>query len=759
MCPIPGWCLTHSQGPQDSGVQGPSELEGGLFPLTRWPLADTQPLWLTPGPAALAHRLRAPQRSQACSVSPSSQADPGGMGSPVHRASLGITRSGHMHPDMESERCTRSFDVERLTNILDRGAQNTALRREVENIVHSDPELSLEDSYFMSQNEYYEASTRRRFRVLRIAQRLGWLHDGPELGYVYRALAGQLTLNLQAVFLVSLESLGSEEQIATWGPLSKTYQIIATYAQTELGHGTYLQGLETEATYDPATQEFVIHSPTITATKWWPGDMGRSATHALVQAQLICSGARRGMHAFIVPIRSLQDHTPLPGVTVGDIGPKMDFEHSDNGFLRLDHVRVPRENMLSRFAQVLPDGSYVKLGIPQSNYLAMVVTRVRLLLTEVLPLLQKACVIAVRYSVIRRQSRLRPSDPEAKILDYQTQQQKLLPQLAVSYAFHFQAVSLLEFFQRSYDAILDRDFSFLPELHALSSGMKAMVSDFCIQGAELCRRACGGHGYSKLSGLPSLVTRVTASCTYEGENTVLYLQMARFLVKSYRQAQLSPGSASQKPLPQSVMYLTTPDLARCPAQKAADFLCPELYTAAWAHVAVRLIKDSVSHLQTLMQSGADQHEAWNRTTVIHLQAAKAHCYYITVKNFWDSLEKLENEPAIHQVLRRLCDLYALHGILTNSGDFLHDGFLSGAQVDMARAAYLDLLPLIRKDAISLTDAFDFTDQCLNSALGCYDGNVYERLFQWAQRSPTNTQGNPAYAKYLRPLLQSRISKL
>lgn len=42
----------------------------------------------------------------------------------------------------------------------------------------------------------------------------------------------------------------------------------------------------------------------------------------------------------------------LLGITVGDIGPKMGFEQTDNGFLRLDHVRVPRENMLSRFAQV-----------------------------------------------------------------------------------------------------------------------------------------------------------------------------------------------------------------------------------------------------------------------------------------------------------------------------------------------------------------------------------------------------------------------
>ncbi|XP_008258697.1 peroxisomal acyl-coenzyme A oxidase 2 isoform X1 [Oryctolagus cuniculus] len=681
------------------------------------------------------------------------------MGIPVHRVSLGDAWSSRMHPDMESERCAQSFSVERLTNILDGGAQHTALRRKVESIIHGNPQFSSKDNYFMSQNELYEAATRKRYHLQKIAQRMGWTEEGRELEYAHRALSADLNLNLQGIFLKALRSLGSEEQIAKWEPLGKTFQIISTYAQTELGHGTYLQGLETEATYDAATQEFVIHSPTVTATKWWPGDLGRSATHALILAQLICSGARRGMHAFIVPVRSLQDHTPLPGITIGDIGPKMGLQHIDNGFLKMDHVRVPRENMLSRFAQVLPDGTYIKLGTAQSNYLGMLVTRVHLLLGAILSPLQKACVIATRYSVIRHQCRLRPSDPEVKILEHQTQQQKLFPQLAMCYAFHFLATGLLEFFQQAYKNILDRDFTLLPELHALSTGTKAMMSDFCTQGAEQCRRACGGHGYSKLSGLPSLVTSVTASCTYEGENTVLYLQVARFLVKSCLQAQGFPGSTSQRSLPRSVSYLALPDLARCPAQTAADFFCPALYTAAWAHVAARLTKDSVHHLQALRQSGADEHEAWNQTTIIHLQAAKAHCYYISVKSFKEALEKLENEPAIQQVLKRLCDLHALHGILTNSGDFLHDGFLSGAQVDMARTAYMDLLPLIRKDAILLTDAFDFTDQCLNSALGCYDGNVYERLFEWAQRSPTNTQENPAYKKYIQPLLQSWRSNL
>ncbi|KAM5280027.1 peroxisomal acyl-coenzyme A oxidase 2 [Ctenodactylus gundi] len=681
------------------------------------------------------------------------------MGSPVHRVSLGDACSRQMHPDIESERRLQSFDVERLTNILDGGAQNTALRRKVESIFHNDPACNLTNNYFLTENERYETSVQKRLHVYMIAQHLGWPEEGREFEYAYRALSGDVNLNVHDVAMNSIRILGSEEQIAKWVPLGKTFQIIMTYAQTEMGHGTYLQGLETEATYDTATQEFVIHSPTVTATKWWPGDLGRSATHALVMAQLICSGARQGMHAFMVPIRSLKDHTPLPGITVGDIGPKMGLENTDNGFLRMDHIRIPRENMLNRFAQVLPDGTYIRLGTAQSNYLAMVVTRVHLLRAAILPLLQKACVIATRYSVIRRQSRIRPSDPEAKILDYQTQQQKLFPQLAMSYAFHFQATGLLEFFQHSYDAIRNRDFSLLPELHALSTGMKAMIADFCTQGAEACRRACGGHGYSKLSGLPSLVTHVTASCTFEGENTVLYLQVARFLVKSYLQAQASPGSTAQKPLPQSVAYLAVPHQAKCSAQKAADFLSPELYTVAWAHVAARLTKDSVHNLQTLTQSGTDQHEAWNLTTVIHLQAAKAHCYYLTVKSFKETLEKLDSEPAIQQVLKRLCDLFALDGILNNSGAFLHDGFLSGAQVDMVRTAYLDLLCLIRKDAILLTDAFDFTDKCLNSALGCYDGNAYERLFQWAQKSPTNSQENPAYEKYIRPLIQSSRAKL
>ncbi|GMS94121.1 hypothetical protein PENTCL1PPCAC_16331, partial [Pristionchus entomophagus] len=61
-------------------------------------------------------------------------------------------------------------------------------------------------------------------------------------------------------------------------------------AQTEMGHGTNLKELETTATYDKQTQEFVLHSPTRSSTKWWPGNLGKMSNYAIVTAQLLIGG-------------------------------------------------------------------------------------------------------------------------------------------------------------------------------------------------------------------------------------------------------------------------------------------------------------------------------------------------------------------------------------------------------------------------------------------------------------------------------------
>ena len=69
------------------------------------------------------------------------------------------------------------------------------------------------------------------------------------------------------MFVPAIQGQGTDEQQQKWLPLAYRMQIIGCYAQTELGHGSNVQGLETTATFDPKTDEFVIHSPTLTSSK------------------------------------------------------------------------------------------------------------------------------------------------------------------------------------------------------------------------------------------------------------------------------------------------------------------------------------------------------------------------------------------------------------------------------------------------------------------------------------------------------------
>jgi acyl-CoA oxidase len=89
------------------------------------------------------------------------------------------------------------------------------------------------------------------------------------------------------MFQTAIHTMGNEEQNKYWMPLIADHKILGCYAQTELGHGSDVGKLETLASLDKATDEFIIHSPTKTSTKFWPGDLGRNCSHAVVFARLL----------------------------------------------------------------------------------------------------------------------------------------------------------------------------------------------------------------------------------------------------------------------------------------------------------------------------------------------------------------------------------------------------------------------------------------------------------------------------------------
>ncbi len=89
-----------------------------------------------------------------------------------------------------------------------------------------------------------------------------------------------------SMFTNVLQTMTTEEQKRKFLPLAQSLRMIGTYAQTELGHGTNIRQLETEAVFDPKTDSFVLNTPTLTSTKFWPGALGSTANHVILMAQL-----------------------------------------------------------------------------------------------------------------------------------------------------------------------------------------------------------------------------------------------------------------------------------------------------------------------------------------------------------------------------------------------------------------------------------------------------------------------------------------
>nr|XP_004655256.1 peroxisomal acyl-coenzyme A oxidase 1 isoform X1 [Jaculus jaculus] len=661
-----------------------------------------------------------------------------------------------MNPDLRKERASATFNPELITHILDGSPENTRRRREIENLILNDPDFQHEDYNFLTRSQRYEVAVKKSATMVKKMRDFG-ISDPDEImwfkNFVHRGRPEPLDLHL-GMFLPTLLHQATAEQQERFFMPAWNLEITGTYAQTEMGHGTHLRGLETTATYDPKTQEFIINSPTVTSIKWWPGGLGKTSNHAIVLAQLITQGKNYGLHAFIVPIREFGTHKPLPGITVGDIGPKFGYEEMDNGFLKMDNYRIPRENMLMKYAQVKPDGTYVKPLNNKLTYGTMVFVR-SYLVGEAARSLSKACTIAIRYSAVRRQSEIKPGEPEPQILDFQTQQYKLFPLLATAYAFHFVGKYMKETYYRVNEDINRGDLSELPELHALTAGVKAFTTWIVNAGIEECRMACGGHGYSHSSGIPNIYVTFTPACTFEGENTVMMLQMARFLMKSYDQVH------SGKLVCGMVSYLNDLPSQRIQPQQVAvwqtmvDINSLDSLTEAYKRRAARLVEIAAKNLQAEQSRRKSKEVAWNLASVDLVRASEAHCYFVVVKLFLEKVSKIQDK-AVQAVLRNLCFLYTLYGISQKAGDFLEGNIMTGAQMMQVNQRILELLAVIRPNAVALVDAFDFKDLTLGSVLGRYDGNVYENLFEWAKKSPLNkTEVHESFHKHLKPL-QSKL---
>src|SRR5437868_545436 len=145
-----------------------------------------------------------------------------------------------------------------------------------------------------------------------------------------------------------IRRLGTERHHQRYLRAAMTMELPGCFAMTETGHGSDVQSIRTTATYDPAREEFTIHTPDDDARKDYIGNVSRDGRLAAVFAQLITAGKGRGVHVFLVPIRD-QRGRPCPSVRIEDCGHKGGLNGVDNGRLWFDQVRVPGDALLDRF--------------------------------------------------------------------------------------------------------------------------------------------------------------------------------------------------------------------------------------------------------------------------------------------------------------------------------------------------------------------------------------------------------------------------
>lgn len=536
---------------------------------------------------------------------------------------------------------------------------------------------------------------------------------------------GDLSLMVKAgvqfgLFAGAILHLGTEKHHEHYLADAVSGRLLGCFAMTETGHGSNVQALGTTATYDESTGEFVVHTPTPQARKDYIGNAARHGRMAAVFAQLVVGGETHGVHCLLVPIRD-EDGTPLPGVTLSDCGPKLGLNGVDNGRIVFDQVRVPREALLDRYAQVDADGNYMSaIENPDRRFFTMLGTLVQGRVSvggAAINASKVALTIAIRYGDQRRQFGAPGSAEETVLLDYRMHQRRLLPLLARTYALHFAQAELVDEFARVFND--DRDEHDRRALEAQAAGTKALGTWHATETIQMCREACGGAGYLAENRLATLKADTDVFTTFEGDNTVLLQLVAKGLLTDYRESfgKLDPLSTARFVAAQAVEIAVEKAALRPVIERLRDVV-PNRGDAADPDAGLRddayhsgmlrfreqhMLSGVARRLKAGIDAGDEPFDVFNRCQDHVIAAGRAHVDRVVLEAFQAAVQDAPEElqPQLH-------DLYDLHALVTIEAErawYLEHGRLSAGRSKAITALVNELCATVRPAAVELVDAF------------------------------------------------------
>ena len=521
------------------------------------------------------------------------------------------------------------------------------------------------------------------------------------------------------LFGSAIYQLGTKTHWDRWLPAVISLELPGAFAMTETGHGSDVAAIGTTATYDPDTEEFVINTPFRGA---WKDYLGNAALHgkaATVFAQLITGGVNYGVHCFFVPLRD-DDGNFLPGIGGEDDGVKGGLNGIDNGRLHFDHVRVPRENLLNRYGDVAPDGSYssdiASLGRRFFTMLgALVQGRVSLdgAATTASALALK---IAVTYGNQRRQFDSGSGSDEVTLLDYGKHQRRLLPLIAQNYAQFFAHDELLTTFDGVFSGRNDTPDE-RENLETLAAALKPLSTWNALDTIQEAREACGGQGFLAENRLVGLHHDLDVYVTFEGDNNVLLQLVGKRLLADYaRQFKGADAAALAKfAVGQTAGKVFHGAGLRQLGQSVADFgstarsvelgLRAEQQHELLAGRVEQMVADLATALRPASKlSPAEAADLFNQHQAELIEAARAHGELLQWEAFSDGVKAIQDEGT-RQVLTWLRDLFGLHLIEKHLAWYLINGRLSAQRAASVSRYIGRLCTRLRPHAQDLVDAY------------------------------------------------------